>query len=207
MDNAVKQSSQAVSMRTPPTRDLVDNIVALWRREMPGLVRPEYELAQRVARLSVLLQDALAVTLVLWDLNRTDYAVLNMLRSMGSPYKLRPTDLKVRLLLTSGKVTSVLKRLEQRGFVERGQDTTDVRSCWVRLTEVGIETAGAITQAWSQAESQFFSAVAPEAVQAASDALREVLIAIGDVPRMRYGYTSSSHLGARVSNTLAGVFG
>jgi DNA-binding MarR family transcriptional regulator len=195
VDNAVKQSSQAVSMRTPPTRDLVDNIVALWRREMPGLVRPEYELAQRVARLSVLLQDALAVTLVLWDLNRTDYAVLNMLRSMGSPYKLRPTDLKVRLLLTSGGVTSVLKRLEQRGFVERGQDTTDVRSCWVRLTEVGIETAGAITQAWSQAESQFFSAVALEAVQAASDALREVLIAIGDVPRMRYGYTSSPHLG------------
>jgi DNA-binding MarR family transcriptional regulator len=195
VENAVKQSSQAVSMRTPPTRDLVDNIVALWRREMPGLVRPEYELAQRVARLSVLLQDALAVTLVLWDLNRTDYAVLNMLRSMGSPYKLRPTDLKVRLLLTSGGVTSVLKRLEQRGFVERGQDTTDVRSCWVRLTEVGIETAGAITQAWSQAESQFFSAVALEAVQAASDALREVLIAIGDVPRMRYGYTSSPHLG------------
>jgi DNA-binding MarR family transcriptional regulator len=169
VENAVKQSSQAVSMRTPPTRDLVDNIVALWRREMPGLVRPEYELAQRVARLSVLLQDSLAVTLVLWDLNRTDYAVLNMLRSMGSPYKLRPTDLKVRLLLTSGGVTSVLKRLEQRGFVERGQDTTDVRSCWVPLTQVGIETASA-TQSWSQAESQFFSAVAPEAVQAASDA-------------------------------------
>jgi DNA-binding MarR family transcriptional regulator len=135
------------------------------------------------------------VTLVLWDLNRTDYAVLNMLRSMGSPYKLRPTDLKVRLLLTSGGVTCVLKRLEQRGFVERGQDTTDVRSCWVRLTEVGIETAGAITQSWSQAESQFFSSVAPEAVQAASDALREVLIAIGDVPRKRYGHTRSSHPG------------
>jgi hypothetical protein len=44
--NAVNQSSQAVSMRTPPTRDLVDNIVAVWRREMPGLVRPEHELAQ-----------------------------------------------------------------------------------------------------------------------------------------------------------------
>jgi hypothetical protein len=101
--NAVNQSSQAVWMRTPPTRDLVDNIVAVWRREMPGLVRPEHELAQRVARLSVLLQDALAVPLVLWDLNRTDYAVLNMLRSMGSPYMLRPTDLKVRLLLTSGR--------------------------------------------------------------------------------------------------------
>jgi hypothetical protein len=41
--------------------------------------------------------------LVLWDLNRTDYAVLNMLRSMGSPYQLRPTDLTVRLLLTSGR--------------------------------------------------------------------------------------------------------
>ena len=88
----------------------------------------------------------------------------------------------------------MLKRLEQRGLVERGQDTTDVRSCWVPLTQVGIETASA-TQSWSQAESQFFSAVAPEAVQAASDALREVLMAIGDVPRTRYGHTRSSHLG------------
>jgi hypothetical protein len=34
---------------------------------------------------------------------------------------------------------------------------------------------------WSQAQSDFFRAVPPDVLQAASIALREVLIAIGDV--------------------------
>ncbi|TJZ96552.1 MarR family winged helix-turn-helix transcriptional regulator [Actinacidiphila oryziradicis] len=80
----------------------------------------------------------------------------------------------------AGGVTTVLKRLEKAGLIEREQDTTDGRSSWVRLTNTGIETAGATMQAWSEAESNFFQAVPPEVLQAASDTLHEVLLAIGD---------------------------
>jgi len=162
-------------------RDLIDGIADAWRREMPGLYRPEAQMASRAVRLGVLLDDLLAAELARWDLLKTDFAVLTALRSAGAPYELRPSDLKDRLLLTSGGVTTVLKRLEKAGLVEREQDTADGRSTRVRLTSTGIETAGATVQAWSQAESRFFQAVPPQVVQAASDTLREVLVAVGDL--------------------------
>jgi DNA-binding MarR family transcriptional regulator len=174
-------SGKARTRQTASRRDLVDGIVAAWRREMPDLDRPEYELARRATRLGVMMQDALAAQLSPWNLTRADYGVLNTLRSAGAPYELRPSDLKVRLLLTSGGVSTVLKRLEQMGLIEREQDVNDGRSSWVRLTDAGIETAGAVARAWSEAESHFFRAVPPEAIQAASDALREVLVAAGDL--------------------------
>jgi DNA-binding MarR family transcriptional regulator len=123
----------------------------------------------------------LAAELAPRDLLKTDFAVLTALRVAGAPYELRPSDLKDRLLLTSGGVTTVLKRLEKAGLIEREQDTADGRSSRVRLTDTGIETVGATVQAWSQAESRFFRAAPPEVVQAASAALREVLLAVGDL--------------------------
>jgi DNA-binding MarR family transcriptional regulator len=162
-------------------RDLIDGLADAWRREMPGLYRPEYELGARAVRLGVLLEDVLAAELAPRGLLKTDFAVLTSLRVAGAPYELRPSDLKDRLLLTSGGVTTVLKRLEKAGLIEREQDTADGRSSRVRLTCTGIETVGATLQAWSQAESRFFQAVPPEVVQAASDTLREVLVAVGDL--------------------------
>jgi DNA-binding MarR family transcriptional regulator len=167
--------------RSTDRRDLIDAMIDDWRKEMPDLDRPESWLARRAARLVVLLQDALAAQLWSWDLTRTDYAVLNTLRSVGAPYELRPSDLKLRLLLSSGGVSNVLNRLEKMGLVEREQDTTDARSSWVRLTSAGVETAGSTMRMWSQAQADFFRAVPPDVVESASAALREVLIAIGEV--------------------------
>jgi len=139
-----------------------------------GATATEFDMLQE-------LQDALAAQLWSWDLTRTDYAVLNTLRSVGAPYELRPSDLKLRLLLSSGGVSNVLNRLEKMGLVEREQDTTDARSSWVRLTSAGVETAGSTMRMWSQAQADFFRAVPPDVVESASAALREVLIAIGEV--------------------------
>jgi DNA-binding MarR family transcriptional regulator len=177
-------------------RDLIDGMVDAWRREMPDPNGPGYELARRAVRLGVLLEDALAPVLASRNLTKADYGVLSALRLVGAPYELRPSDLKVRLLLTSGGITTVLKRLEKAGLIEREQDATDGRSSWVRLTSTGIETAGATMQAWSEAESRFFRAAPPEVLQAASGTLREVLVAIGDLeppaPQTRKRRTRSS---------------
>jgi DNA-binding MarR family transcriptional regulator len=162
-------------------RDLVDAMMDDWGTEMPDLDRAEPWLARRATRLAVLIDDVLTARLAPWNLTRTDYAVLNTLRSVGPPYELRPSDLKLRLLLSSGGVSNVLNRLQKAGMVEREQDSTDGRSSWVRLTGAGVETAGATMQMWSDALSDFFRAVPPDVVKSASALLRDVLIAIGDV--------------------------
>jgi DNA-binding MarR family transcriptional regulator len=169
------------AMRTTRTgRDLVDSITDDWRTEMPELDRPEYELARRATRLGLLLADALTRCLGPWDLTSAEYGVLIALRSVGAPYELRPSDLKARLLLTSGGVSNVLNRLAKSGLIERQRDAKDGRSSWVRLTEAGVETAESAVHAWSDAQREMFRAVSPDTARAAADALREVLLALGD---------------------------
>jgi DNA-binding MarR family transcriptional regulator len=72
--------------------------------------------------------------------------VLATLRSVGSPFELRPTGLQARLLLSSGGISNVLNRLERNGLVERQRDSNDGRSCWVRLTGEGAKLAYAFAR-------------------------------------------------------------
>ncbi|MFE4668769.1 MarR family winged helix-turn-helix transcriptional regulator [Streptomyces sp. NPDC056716] len=165
----------------PRGRDFVDHISDAWRATLPSAEHPELALGRRAIRLSTILQDRLSVHLANWDLTRGDYDVLNVLRSSGAPYELRPTDLKASLLLSSGGVTNILNRLEAAGLVEREKDGRDGRSSWVRLTKAGAKTAEDVFYSWSDTLADVFRAVPPEAVQIATDAMREVLIALGDL--------------------------
>lgn len=161
-------------------RDLIDTITDAWRRELPDLDQPEYELAKRVARLAALLEDALGASLAPWGLSKADYGVLTALRSLGAPYELRPTDLKIRLLLTSGGVANVINRLEKTGLVERVPDPADGRSSWVRLSSAGAQVAEDTLRAWSAAQTEIFRHVPSAFAQDTADSLRRILVALGD---------------------------
>ena len=106
--------------------------------------------------------------------------MLATLRSVGSPFELRPTDLQARLLLSSGGISNVLNRLERNGLVERQRESNDGRSCWVRLTGEGAELAYAFARNWTEAQIDTYQAASPAALRLASDSLREVLLALGD---------------------------
>jgi DNA-binding MarR family transcriptional regulator len=161
-------------------RDLVDLVTDEWRREMPDLDQAGIELTRRVMRLAGMLGEQLAAQSVRWNLTKGEVNVLATLRSVGFPYELRPTDLKARLVMTSGGISNVLNRLESSGFVERQPDSNDGRSSWVRLTPEGAELAFAYARSWTETQIDTYRSASPAAVRLASDALREVLIALGD---------------------------
>jgi DNA-binding MarR family transcriptional regulator len=164
----------------PTGRDLMDSTTDAGRAERPELDRPEYELAKRAVRLSMRLQDALAECLLPWGLTRADYGVLSVLRFAGAPYELRPTDLRARLMLTSGGVSNVLNRLDKAGLIQRVWGDADGRSSWVQLTGTGLQTADAIVNAWAETQADIFRAVPADVSRTGADALRQVLIALGD---------------------------
>jgi DNA-binding MarR family transcriptional regulator len=158
----------------------MDAVIDSWRRELPELDRPEFDMGKRVVRLEHLLEEALARCVAPWNLTRADYYVLSILRTAGAPYELRPTDLRGQLLLTSGGIANIVNRLERMGFVERVPHPADGRSSWVRLTGNGVEVAEETIQAWTTAQQQMFRGVDPQIARQASDVLRSVLLAIGD---------------------------
>jgi DNA-binding MarR family transcriptional regulator len=163
---------------------------------MPEFDLVVVELTRRAARLGVILQDHLSDCLAPWDLTRADYNVLNVLRGMGSPYELRPSELRERLLLSSGGVSNVLGRLERLGLLTRRRDDHDGRGWLVRLSDRGIEVAEATMRAWAAAQEVLYRDVTETQMSAASAALREVLLAIGDYepapPRSRGEVQNSS---------------
>jgi DNA-binding MarR family transcriptional regulator len=161
-------------------RDLIDGISAEWQAEMPRIATNELELTRRAGRLSALLQDALGDCLSRWQLTHAEYGVLATLRSAGTPYELRPSDLKTRLLMTAGGISNAANRLERRGLIKRDADPADKRGAWLRLTPEGIDIAEQVIAAWAADLAALLRGVPPESTLAASNALRDVLIALGD---------------------------
>lgn len=158
----------------------MDMLIDGWRREFPDLDRPEFDLVKRAARLGQLLEEALGECLAPWKLARADYSVLSVLRTAGAGFELRPTDLRDRLLLTSGGVSNIVNRLERMQLVQRLPDPDDRRSSWVRLTPDGAGVAEEIMRAWAAVQQQMFAALDQQAARQGSDALRGILLALGD---------------------------
>ncbi|WP_327085053.1 MarR family winged helix-turn-helix transcriptional regulator [Nonomuraea sp. NBC_01738] len=162
------------------SRDTVDVIAEAWRKELPGVVGLELELGKRAARLSALLSERVEAELARLGLTKAEYEILAVLRATGEPYRLRPTELSQRLLLSSGGTSNLLRRLAAARLIDREPDPLDARSSWVSLTPQGVKDAEAAVKAASQAQAALLQAVPADTARAAIDALREVLIALGD---------------------------
>ncbi|MEU1122061.1 MarR family winged helix-turn-helix transcriptional regulator [Streptomyces sp. NPDC005899] len=134
--------------------------------------------SQHVVRLQGLLEQAIAPTLAAQSLTPAELDVLGALRSAGSPYRLRPKELAARLLLTTGGLSNVLRRLDARGLISRVPDPSDGRSHGVQLTPAGVTSAQAATSAATAALQRTLSAV-PAATL--SDSLRQLQSILGSI--------------------------
>ncbi|MGI5522438.1 MarR family winged helix-turn-helix transcriptional regulator [Micromonospora sp. CA-259024] len=161
-------------------RDAVDEIADAWGRELPGVVGTELELSKRAARLTALLSAPVEAELSRLGLTKAEYDILAVLRASGQPYRLRPSVLTQRLVLTSGGTSNVLRRLAAADLIERDPDPSDARSSWVRLSTRGVTVAEEAVRAASAAQAAALRDVPPHTTRAAIEALRDVLVALGD---------------------------
>ncbi len=117
----------------------IDDLSTAWEREYPELDTRTFPPMVRLARLSVLIERFQNQVLAPFELSSGDYGVLAALRRAGHPYQLTPSKLYSRLQRSSGGMTKILKRLEERRLVERAPDPRDGRGTVVSLTAEGIE--------------------------------------------------------------------
>ena len=158
----------------------MDQIAEAWGRELPGAVGAELELSKRAARLAALLTTPVETQLARLGLTKAEYDILAVLRASGTPYRLRPSVLARRLMLTSGGTSNVLRRLTAAELVERDADPSDARSSRVRLSTRGLAVAEEAVRTASAAQAAALRDVPPHTTQAAVNVLREVLLALGD---------------------------
>jgi DNA-binding MarR family transcriptional regulator len=154
----------------------VDDFSDAWAREYPdaddtsGML-----LVTRLARLSILIESFQADTLQPFDLVPSDYAVLTLLRRVGPPYELAPTELYTALERSSGGMTKMLKRIEAMGLVERVPDPEDRRSNLVRLTDKGKVLEQNAFETFVARTHELLRAASPDDLGAINDAVHRLL--------------------------------
>lgn len=100
-----------------------------------------FALSRSVTRL---LDDALVDV----DLNGFDYAMTSMLRDQG---RVSPTDIATWTGMTPTTVSGVLRRLQDRGYVDREPHPEDGRSSLATLTAAGTAATEAAQAAFDRA--------------------------------------------------------
>lgn len=129
----------------------IDDLSTAWEREYPDLDTRTLPPMVRLARLSVLIEGFQQQVLEPFGLSSGDYGVIAALRRAGPPYRLRPSKLYSRLQRSSGGMTKILKRLEERRLVERAPDPHDGRGSVVSLTDAGSELHEQVFRAYLDA--------------------------------------------------------
>ncbi|WP_432014282.1 MarR family winged helix-turn-helix transcriptional regulator [Streptomyces cucumeris] len=158
--------------------DHVDEVITAWQRELPGVAGLPLEVAKRTSLLNHLFEKATQRQLARFGLTPADYGVLATLRRVGTPYRLKPTELSNAILLTSGGTANVLRRLTQLGLVSRTADATDGRSTWVQLTEQGLVTAEQAVEAATTAHARLLDQLPSDTAELLNDLLRRTLNAL-----------------------------
>lgn len=77
--------------------------------------------------------------------------------------------------LTPGRVANILKRLEEKKFIERRHNTEDLRKTFIRLTESGMQFAEEQFTHLTNRHTQLFSALGEEDTRHTLRILRKII--------------------------------
>ena len=162
-------------MQKAENSDVVDEVVAAWKRERPDLELAGVGVMARLGRLALRFATAQEEVLATFGLQDGAFDVLATLRRAGRPYELIPSQLAERLLLSRSGMTSRLDRLVSAGLVERSLDPEDRRSFRVKLTSSGLKKVDEAMTAHTGNVSRLLSTLNKTELRAVDGLLRKLL--------------------------------
>lgn len=157
--------------------DRVARGMAQWRRERPDIDCSGKAVVGRILHLHDVILRAVDRSLARHGLKYPSYAVLATLRVAGSPYRMSPGELLETLLLSSGGLSNLLRRMEKDGLIRRMADERDGRGVIVELTEEGLRIADATMAEHAEVELKLVSVLSDETRDMTADALGMMIAA------------------------------
>jgi DNA-binding MarR family transcriptional regulator len=148
-----------------------------WRREFPDIDCSGKAVVGRLMHLHEVMLKAVNHTLARHKLKYPAYAVLATLRVEGAPYRMTPKDLLESLILTSGGLSNILRRLEVAGLVRRSADENDGRGVVVELTERGRRVVEPAMRDHAEMERHLIAALSSKEREATARALGLMMLA------------------------------
>ncbi|MBP0437336.1 MarR family transcriptional regulator [Tianweitania sediminis] len=114
-----------------------------WRRARPDIDGSGKAIVGRILHLNEIIMRAVDKALAKHGVKYPVYAVLATIRVSGPPFRMSPTELLSTLLVTSGGLSNLLRRMEADGYITRTADERDGRGVIVELTDKGVAVADA----------------------------------------------------------------
>jgi DNA-binding MarR family transcriptional regulator len=142
-----------------------------WRREFPDIDCSGKAVVGRLLHLNEVMLKEVNRVLGKHRLKYPAYAVMATLRVEGEPYRMMPKRLLETLILTSGGLSNILRRLEKARYIRRLADKNDGRGVVVELTEQGRRVVEPAMRDHSETERRLVAMLSREDQQAAARAL------------------------------------
>ncbi|WP_225992681.1 MarR family winged helix-turn-helix transcriptional regulator [Actinomadura montaniterrae] len=156
--------------------DVVAEVIRQWRAIHPGLDTAPLAVIGRITRCAALLQQAEEGPLSREGLVRAEFDVLTALRRLGPG--VTPTRLARETFSSGAAVTKRVRRLQERGLVERRPDERDRRVQHLALTEDGRVLIDRIMPDQVGYESALLSGLPEERRDELAGALAELLVVL-----------------------------
>jgi len=147
-----------------------------WQREFPDVDCSGKAVVGRLLHLREVFLDAVNRTLAKHRLKYPAFAVLATLRVEGAPYRMSPKALLDVLILTSGGLSNLLRRLEKAGLIRRRSDDIDGRGVIVELTEQGRRIVEPAMRDHAETERRLISALSRDEQNAVATALGRMML-------------------------------
>ena len=117
-------------------RDFVDSLEEEWKAQVPALPTEPISVVARLVRMSYYIERRVAVNLARYDLTRGEFEVLAVL-TRNPNEDITPKILQTKILITSGGLSNRIRKLEEKGLLERLPDPSDRRGVILKATEKG----------------------------------------------------------------------
>lgn len=159
-------------------RDSVDERLAIWLRELPGLDPIKEQIISRISIVGRAVSEGRSESLDTNELAYWQFKTLLMLRRQGPPYELSPSELADILGLTRGALSARLAGLEERGLIVREHELGDRRRVTVRLTEPGRHAVQTQLDGEDAKEQRILAGLTDREKQVLANLLRKIVVAV-----------------------------
>jgi DNA-binding MarR family transcriptional regulator len=158
-------------------RDYIDAAVAEWDTQQTD--RPFNDVAAllRIVRIGGILERELATLCASYNLKPGQFQALSALRRAW-PRTLTPSELNHGTLLTSGAMTPLIDRLEEKLLVKRLADPDDRRGVRVELTAAGRKLTDEVLDARIARLAELVAPLGEIELSKSNSALRKILLAL-----------------------------
>lgn len=147
-----------------------------WRNEFPEVDCSGKAIVGRLLHLNEVFLSAINRTLARHHLKYPAFAVLATLRVEGAPYRMSPKALLDSLILTSGGLSNLLRRLEKAGHIRRMADESDGRGVIVELTEQGRRLVEPAMRDHAETERRLVARLSSAERHGATEALGKMML-------------------------------